>query len=150
MELCYRTIVQSLALTLCFVHLASSPTLQLPSDTLSTSISNHTTAYPRSNELTADQNIANYLQYLASQPASQLNQAKLILVVYGAGGRAPHRVRSANINAHCSLTLAFRSGDYSPTLPHSLTYFRTRNNLPEHWDTWSAPNFYETPPLDLA
>ncbi|KAI4249981.1 MAG: hypothetical protein L6R42_008824 [Xanthoria sp. 1 TBL-2021] len=64
--------------------------------------------------------------------------------------RRPRSVRSANINAHRSLTLAFRSGDYSPTLPHSLTYLRTRNTFPEHWDTWSAPNFYEqqqSPPL---
>ncbi|KAL8655886.1 MAG: hypothetical protein Q9226_002859 [Calogaya cf. arnoldii] len=148
MKICNGPIVQYLILTFsCFIHLTKSRTLQLPSDTPNTPILNQTTAAPQSNELPTDQNIANYLQYLASAPTTHFNRAKLILVLYGAGGIAPHRVRSTDINAHRSLRLIFRSGDFSPTLPPRLTYFRSRNDFPDHPDSWCASDFDQHPPL---
>ncbi|KAL8850476.1 MAG: hypothetical protein Q9221_004619 [Calogaya cf. arnoldii] len=148
MKICNEPIVQYLILTFsCFIHLTQSRTLQLPSDTPTTPIFNQTTSSPQSNELPTDQNIANYLHYLASAPTTHFNRAKLILVLYSAGGIAPHRIRSADINAHRSLRLIFRSGDFSPTLPPRLTYFRSRNNFPAPPDSWSVSDFYEHPPL---
>ncbi|KAL8755587.1 MAG: hypothetical protein Q9184_004751 [Pyrenodesmia sp. 2 TL-2023] len=135
MKTSYRTVARSLVLSLlCDVYLTSAST------------SNHTAALLQSNEITVDQNIANYLQHLSFQPASQFNQAKVVLVTFSAGGRAPYRVRSADINAHHRLSLAFRSGDFSPTLPPSHTYFHARNSFPQHWKQWSVPIFWDHPP----
>ncbi|KAL8709504.1 MAG: hypothetical protein Q9220_005746 [cf. Caloplaca sp. 1 TL-2023] len=109
---------------------------------------NHTIPLNPSNDLTADQNIANVLIALAADAQLEFNQAKLLGVAMTAGGRAPHRHRSASLTDFRKLSLFFLAGGATPaTAPTAFTYFKIENIFPSYWNRWEDPEFYEQPPL---